>query len=41
MNIERDAISVRQDRPYVFTNLKSGAGVETVCTFIIEQGMLD
>lgn len=41
MNVERDAISVRQDRPYVFTNLKSGAGVETICAYIIEQGMLD
>lgn len=41
MNVERDAISVRQDRPHVFTNLRSGDGVETVCAFIIEQGMLD
>ena len=28
MNMERDAISVRQDRPYAFTNLKDGDGVE-------------
>jgi Ni2+-binding GTPase involved in maturation of urease and hydrogenase len=26
-NTDRDAISVRQDRPYVFTNLKDGDGV--------------
>ena len=40
MNLERDAISVRQDRPYVFTNLKGGDGVEHVAEFIVEQGML-
>ena len=41
MNMERDAISVRQDRPYVFTNLKGGDGVDKVVDFVIEQGMLD
>ena len=41
MNMERDAISVRQDRPYVFTNLKAGDGVDRVADFIIEQGMLE
>jgi urease accessory protein len=40
MNMERDAISVRQDRPYVFTNLKGGDGIERVAEFIVEQGML-
>jgi urease accessory protein len=41
MNLERDAISVRQDRPYVFTDLKGGDGVERVAAFVIEQGMLE
>ena len=41
MNMERDAISVRQDRPYVFTNLKDGDGVQQVADFVIVQGMLD
>ncbi len=41
MNMERDAISVRQDRPHVFTNLKAGDGVQKVADFVIEQGMLD
>ena len=41
MNMERDAISVRQDRPYVFTNLKGGDGVDRVADFIVEQGMLE
>lgn len=41
MNMERDAISVRQDRPYVFTNLKDGDGVEHVADFVVERGMLE
>jgi urease accessory protein len=41
MNMERDAISVRQDRPYVFTNLKAGDGVQQVADFVVEQGMLE
>ena len=41
MNMERDAISVRQDRPYVFTNLRGGDGVDKVADFVVEQGMLD
>ena len=41
MNMERDAISVRQDRPYVFTNLKVGDGVDRVAHFVVEEGMLE
>ena len=41
MNMERDAISVRQDRPFVFTNLRGGDGVDMVAAFVVEQGMLD
>jgi urease accessory protein len=40
MNMERDAIAVRQDRPYVFTDLRGGDGVDTVARFVVEQGML-
>ena len=38
--MERDARRMREDRPFVFTNLKSGQGVEQVVDFIIRQGML-
>jgi urease accessory protein len=41
MNMERDAISVRQDRPYVFTNLRGGDGIDRVADFVIREGMLD
>lgn len=40
MNMERDAISVRQDRPHVFTNLKDGDGIDRVAAFVVEAGML-
>src|SRR6187402_1402478 len=38
--MERDARKMRGARPFVFTNLKSGSGVATVCEFIQEHGML-
>jgi urease accessory protein len=38
--MDRDAKKMRGDRPYVFTNLKTGRGLEAVEAFIIEQGML-
>jgi urease accessory protein len=38
--MERDARKMRGERPFVFTNLKSGQGLETVIRFIESQGML-
>jgi urease accessory protein len=38
--MERDARRMRKDRPFVFTNLKTGDGVETVVDFIVQQGAL-
>jgi len=38
--MERDAKKMRGDRPFVFTNLKTGQGVDIVRDFIIHQGML-
>jgi urease accessory protein len=36
----RDARQMRKHRPFVFTNLKTGDGVETVIDFIVQQGAL-
>ncbi|HTZ34541.1 MAG TPA: urease accessory protein UreG [Stellaceae bacterium] len=38
--MERDARKMRGERPLVFTNLKSGEGVDTVVDFIVRQGGL-
>ena len=39
--MEADARRMRQTRPFVFTNLKSGEGVEQIVGFIVEKGSLD
>jgi len=38
--MERDARAQRGARPFVFTNLKTGHGLDRVLAFIREQGML-
>jgi urease accessory protein len=38
--MEADTVRMRANRPFVFTNLKSGEGVEQIADFIIEQGGL-
>ena len=38
--MDRDARRMRGEKPFVFTNLKSGAGVEGVCEFVIREGLL-
>ena len=38
--MERDAKKMRGNRPFVFTNLKNGLGVDDVEQFIIKQGLL-
>jgi urease accessory protein len=38
--MDRDARRMRGERPFVFTNLKSGHGLDTVIEFILRQGML-
>jgi urease accessory protein len=37
----RDARRMRGNRPFVFTNLRTGEGVDQVIDFIVKQGLLD
>jgi urease accessory protein len=39
--MERDARTMRGERPFVFTNLKAGDGVDSVAQFVIIGGGLD
>jgi urease accessory protein len=39
--MERDARKMRGERPFVFTNLKTGQGLDTVVQFILREGMLE
>ena len=39
--MERDARRMRGDRPFVFTNLKAGDGIDRVAEFVIISGGLD
>jgi urease accessory protein len=38
--MDRDARKMRGERPFVFTNLKSGEGLDSVLAFVIREGML-
>jgi len=38
--MDRDSRRMRGDRPFVFTNLKTGQGVEVVVRFIEERGLV-
>ncbi|MBS3963246.1 MAG: urease accessory protein UreG [Methylomonas sp.] len=38
--MDRDAQKMRGDRPFVFTNIKSGLGIDRVVDFIVTRGML-
>ncbi|MEO8101204.1 MAG: urease accessory protein UreG [Betaproteobacteria bacterium] len=39
--MDRDARRMRGERPFVFTNLKTGQGLDSVIQFVIDQGMLE
>ncbi|HEV7716425.1 MAG TPA: urease accessory protein UreG [Steroidobacteraceae bacterium] len=38
--MDRDAKRMRGERPFVFTNLKTGQGLDTVVEFILREGMV-
>ena len=38
--MERDAKKMRGERPFVFTNLKTGQGLDTIIAFIQRQGLM-
>jgi len=38
--MDRDARKMRGERPFVFTNLKTGQGLDVVLHFVIERGMV-
>ncbi len=38
--MDRDARKMRGERPFIFTNLKTGHGLDQVIDFIVKQGML-
>jgi urease accessory protein len=39
--MERDARRMRGDKPFVFTNLKTGTGLADVASFVVREGLLD
>ena len=38
--MQRDAAKMRGDKPFVFTNLKKGTGVDTIVQFLVREGLL-
>ena len=39
--MDRDSRRMRGERPFVFTNLKTGQGVDAVVRFVLDRGMVD
>jgi urease accessory protein len=38
--MDRDARKMRGEKPFVFSNLKQGTGLDTIAEFVIREGML-
>jgi urease accessory protein len=39
--MRRDTETMRPGKPYVFSNLKSGQGLDEITEYIVRAGMLD
>lgn len=39
--METDTVRMRPNKPFVFTNMKTGDGADEIIDFIVHQGMLD
>ncbi len=39
--MERDALKMRGERPFVFANMKNGHGLDEILGFIVREGMLE
>ncbi|MEE4377868.1 MAG: urease accessory protein UreG [Candidatus Competibacteraceae bacterium] len=39
--MERDTRRMRGERPFVFSNLKTGQGLEAIIAFVLDKGMLE
>jgi urease accessory protein len=39
--MERDALRMRGQRPFVFSNLRAGQGVSEIAEFVVREGMLE
>ncbi|MGD8909631.1 MAG: urease accessory protein UreG [Chromatiales bacterium] len=39
--MERDTLAMRKDKPFVFSNMKTGQGLDEIIMFIKHHGMLD
>jgi urease accessory protein len=38
--MERDTLKMRGEKPFVFSNMKTGQGLDDIIVFIEHQGML-
>jgi len=38
--MDRDARRMRGERPFVFSNLKTGQGLDDIIAFVLERGMV-
>jgi urease accessory protein len=39
--MEQDTLKMRGEKPFVFSNMKTGQGLDDIVAFIEHQGMLD